>query len=91
MGEERNDPYESTARWLEEPARRRPSVRGAPHPLEAKAPAAKQTRERTLLGISREIYMLGVLAAVYLNYYYMQVMLEIDSLPRMVLFYPLPQ
>ena len=35
--------------------------------------------------------MLAVLAAAYLNYYFMQVMLEIDSLPGLVVFYPVLQ
>ena len=33
--------------------------------------------------------MFAVLAAAYLNYYFMQVILEIDSLPKLVMFYPL--
>jgi hypothetical protein len=90
MVEERDDPYESTARWLEEAARRRPAV--APDQSQLAAPTrAKPRRERTVLGIAREVYMLAVLAAAYLNYYFMQVMLEIDSLPRLVVFYPVPQ
>lgn len=89
MAEDRNDPYESTARWLEEAARR-PSAGLAARPGPAVTPPpAKPQRERTLLGVSREIYMFAVLAAAYLNYYFMQVMVEIDSLPRLVLFYPL--
>ena len=88
MAEERNDPYESTARWLEEAARRRPSVASARSQPAAPTPV-KPRRERTLLGIAREIYMLAVLAAAYLNYYFLQVMLEIDSLHRLVVFYPL--
>jgi hypothetical protein len=88
--EDRSDPYESTARWLEESARRRAAscparVELAPPPL----PPAKRRRERTVLGISREIYMFAVLAAAYLNYYFMQVMIEVGSLPGLVVFYPL--
>jgi hypothetical protein len=90
MVEDRNDPYESTARWLEEAARRRlagPSVRReSPATL---PPPTKPRRERAILGISREIYMFAILAAAYLNYYFMQVILEIDSLPNLVMFYPL--
>ena len=90
MVEERDDPYESTARWLEEAARRRPAVAPAQSELAAPTPA-KPRRERTVLGIAREVYMLAVLAAAYLNYYFMQVMLEIDSLPGLVVFYPVLQ
>ena len=35
--------------------------------------------------------MFAVLVATYLNYYFMQVMIEIGSLPKLVLFYPLLQ
>lgn len=92
MAEDRNDPYESTARWLEEAARRRPALAPAqPQPQPAAPTPAKPRRERTFLGIAREVYMLVVLAAAYLNYYFMQVMLEIDSMPRMVVFYPVLQ
>jgi hypothetical protein len=32
--------------------------------------------------------MFSILAAAYLNYYFMQVMIEIDSLHTLVVFYP---
>jgi hypothetical protein len=90
MADDRNDPYESTARWLEEAARRRP----APAPAQP-APVApipgKPRREGTLFGVSRDVYMLGLLAASYLNYYFMQVLLEIETLPRLLVFYPVLQ
>jgi hypothetical protein len=35
--------------------------------------------------------MLGLLAASYLNYYFMQVLLEIETLPRLLVFYPVLQ
>jgi hypothetical protein len=91
MAEDRQDPYESTARWLEEAGRRRPAGSPARPEPAPEPPPAKPRRERTILGIGREIYMLAILAAAYLNYYFMQVMLEIDSLPRLVLFYPVGQ
>jgi hypothetical protein len=34
--------------------------------------------------------MFALLAAAYLNFYFMQVMLEIDSLPRLVVFFSHP-
>lgn len=34
--------------------------------------------------------MFALLVAVYLNFYFMQVTLEIESLPRLVLFYSHP-
>jgi hypothetical protein len=92
MAEDRHDPYESTARWLEEAARRRTADSSARRgPAATLPPSAKPRRERTILGIAREVFMLAVLAAVYLNYYFMQVMIEIDSLPKMIVFYPVLQ
>jgi hypothetical protein len=91
MAEDRQDPYESTARWLEEAGRRRPAGPSAGPGPAAEPPPARQGSERTIFGVRREIYMFAVLAAAYLNYYFMQVMLEIDSLPRLVVFYSLGQ
>jgi hypothetical protein len=91
--EDRSDPYESTARWLEESARRRSAAAPARSgPAAAPPPLpAKPRRERRFLGLSREIYMFAVLVAVYLNYYFMQVMIDIGSLPKLVMFYSLVQ
>jgi hypothetical protein len=90
MAEDRNDPYEATARWLEEAARRRPAP-AAPQPQPTAPTPARPQPKVKLLGIAREVYMLGLLAAAYLNFYFMQVMLEIDSLPKLVVFYPVLQ
>jgi hypothetical protein len=94
MAEEQDDPYESTTRWLQEAARRtRADSAAASRPQsssESPLPA-KRFGQTVIFGVAREIYMLGVLAAAYLNYYFMQVMLEIDSLPTLVVFYPVIQ
>jgi hypothetical protein len=91
MAEDQQDPYESTAHWLEEAGRRRPAGPSAGPAPPASPPPAKQRRERAILGIGREIYMFAVLVAAYLNFYFMQVIQEIDSLPRLIVFYPLGQ
>ena len=94
MAEEQDDPYESTTRWLQEAARRTRADSAAVSRPQASAESplpAKRFGQTVIFGVAREIYMLGVLAAVYLNYYYMQVMLEIDSLPTLVVFYPVIQ
>jgi len=87
MANETDDPYESTTRWLQEAAGRQSA------PQQETAPAVKKhlekrRRERTFLGVGREIYMFAVLVALYLNYYFMQVIVEIDSLPSIVVFIP---
>ena len=93
MAEEQDDPYESTTRWLQEAARRtRADSAAAVVPQASAEPLpAKRFGQSVIFGVAREIYMLGMLAAAYLNYYFMQVMLEIDSLPTMVVFYPVIQ
>ena len=89
MAEDRHDPYESTVRWLQEAAaRRHPAAASCPVPPVVPLTAAKKRGARTILGIAREVYMFSILAAAYLNYYFMQVMIEIDSLHTLVVFYP---
>ena len=51
-----------------------------------KLPVRNAHPERTLLGLPREIYMFAVLAAAYLNVHFMQVTIDIDSLPSVVVF-----
>ena len=43
---------------------------------------------KRFLGVRREIYMFALVGALSLNYYYMQVMVEIYSLPSTVVFLP---
>jgi hypothetical protein len=79
------DPYESTTQWLKELAGR-PPVRQCAAATVIEPLARRPRRERTMLGVAREIYMFAVMAAAYGNYYFMQVMVEMDSLPSVVVF-----
>jgi hypothetical protein len=40
----------------------------------------------TVLGVGRDLCLLAVAAALYLNYHLMQVLIEIDALPSLVVF-----
>ena len=93
MAEEQDDPYESTTRWLQEAARRTrvDPAAAAPQASAGTPLPARRFGQTLIFGVAREIYMLGALAAAYLNYYFMQVMLEIDALPTLVVFYPVIQ
>ena len=51
--------------------------------------AGESRREYSILGIHRDIHMLAVAAALFLNYYFMDVRIEIDTL-RAVLVFVLP-
>jgi hypothetical protein len=86
MGDNYDDPYESTAQWLQEAARRRGRGPGLPPPTLEPKPVSEARRGRTLLGVDRDIHMLAVAAALFLNYYFMQVTIEIDSMRSVLVF-----
>jgi hypothetical protein len=85
--QEHGDPYESTARWMVEAGRRR-SARASAQQESPRESARRLPRPRTFFGIAREVYLFAVLVAVYLNYYFMQVMEEIQSLESIIVFIP---
>jgi hypothetical protein len=43
---------------------------------------------KRLLGVRREVWLIGLLAATYANFYFMDVMVEIQTLPSLVIFAP---
>jgi hypothetical protein len=47
---------------------------------------SKLRRKATVLGIGRDLCMLGVASALYLNYHFMQVLIEINNLPSVIVF-----
>jgi hypothetical protein len=87
------DPYESSAQWLQEVARRR---RGAPHEAPAPDPSApapgpsapepEAPRREPLLPHARGLLLFGVLAASTLQFHYLDVMLQIYALPSVTVF-----
>lgn len=80
------DPYESSAQWLQEVARRR---RGAPQGAPAPGPSAPEPeapRREPLLPHARGLLLFGVLAASTLQFHYVDVMLQIYALPSVTVF-----
>ena len=43
-------------------------------------------RERTIFGVRRELYLSALATACFLNYYFIQVKIEIDRLPALTVF-----
>jgi hypothetical protein len=46
----------------------------------------KPPRERTILGVRRELYLSALATACFLNFYFIQVTIEIDRLPKLTVF-----
>lgn len=89
------DPHrgEDLADWLQEVAKR-PRVSGPPsiNPAvlpEAGPKAGREPRLRHHLQKGRDMVALAVLTIGYLQYYYLDVMVQIGSLPKVVVFVPL--
>lgn len=80
------DPHEAVTRWLEEAGRRSaPAARKAIEP-EPRAPR----RWSVSLRHGRQLVLFGVLALAFLQYYALDVMLQIEKLPSIVVFVPIP-
>jgi hypothetical protein len=83
-------PYESTTHWVQEVARRRTPA-GGPTPSSFGALEIRRSRSGGRpLGIRREIYLLAGSAAAFANYYFLSVMVEITSLPTLMVFVAQP-
>ena len=75
------DPYESTASWLREVAQRR-SAPATPLATEPSAPAAPLVQHTA----RRRIVLFALLAVSVFQYYMLDVMLTIYTLPQMIVF-----
>jgi hypothetical protein len=73
------------ARWLQE-AGRRVHWAPLPEPLLESPPAAQVKKSAIRV---RHLALFGVLTGSYLQYYMLDVMLQINSLPAIVVFVPL--
>ena len=85
-------PGEDLADWLQEVAKR-PWVSGPlsinPVRPEAGSTAGQAPRPRRHLQKGRDLVALAVLTIAYLQYYYLDVRVQIGSLPNVVVFVPL--
>ena len=88
MDEKDDDPYVDAARWLQEVGRR---SRSAPTPYREVevAPESAADKESVRL-VGRKILLSGVLALAYLQYYFLDVMVQINALPAIIVFYGQP-
>ena len=88
MDEKDDDPYVDAARWLQEVGRR---SRSAPTPYREVevAPESGADKESVRL-VGRKILLSGVLALAYLQYYFLDVMVQINALPVIIVFYGQP-
>lgn len=76
-----DDPHESSARWMQELARRRSrGPRPSFHALNA--------NEKKKQGSGRTIVAFGGLALAFLQFYFLDVLVQIQHLPSLVLFVP---
>jgi len=76
-----DDPYESSAQWMQELGRRTST---GPRPS-FHAPNVSQKKKQ---GTGRAIVGFGALSLAFLQFYFLDVLLQIQHLPALVLFVP---
>src|SRR5437879_4016521 len=88
MDEKDDDPYVDAARWLQEVGRR---SRSAPTPYrEVEVAPESGADEESVRLVGRKILLSGVLALAYLRYYFLDVMVQINALPVIIVSYGQP-
>jgi len=88
MNEQDDDPSVDAARWLQEVGRRSGS---APTPYrEVEAAPENGGEKRSVRLVGTKILLSGVLTLAYLQYYFLDVMVQINSLPAIIVFYGQP-
>src|SRR2546425_6733568 len=88
MHEQDDDPYVDAARWLQEAGRRSRKVR-APQ-CEVEVAPQNGREEQSARRVGTKILLSGVLALAYLQYYFLDVMVQINALPVIIVFYGQP-
>jgi hypothetical protein len=88
MMDEHDDPYVDAARWLQEAGRRARNVPAPPREAEAAPRQGNETGRARLVGT--KVLLSGVLALAYLQYYFLDVMVQINALPAIIVFYGQP-
>ena len=84
MGEQDDDPYVDAARWLQEVGRRSRKVQTPPREVEV-APRNGREKKSVLL-VGTKVILSGVLALSYMQYYFLDVMVQINALPVIIVF-----
>jgi hypothetical protein len=82
------DPYEGSAQWLREVSRRKaPSRPAIPDALVPPAPTQSPKRPASHV---RGLMLSGALSVAFLQYYFLDVMVQIGTLPEIVIFVNAP-
>lgn len=82
------DPYEASAHWLREVSQRR--APGRPASVQAFAPSSPRTPERAARSHARGLVLSCALSLAFLQYYFLDVMVQIETLPEIVIFVNAP-
>ncbi len=88
MDEQDDDPSVDAVRWLQEAGRRSRKVQ-TPLPEVEVAPQNGREKESGRL-VGTKVLLSGVLALAYLQYYFLDVMVQINALPAIIVFYGQP-
>ena len=78
------DPYEASARWLREVSQR--GAPGRPASVQGPAPSAPRAPERVARSHARGLVLSCALSLAFLQYYFLDVMVQIGSLPTIIVF-----
>jgi len=82
-----NDSGKFLAQWLQESARRtRHPVSSDPQPAPTALPIAQESAVQSVLGRAKWPLMAVLVAIAFLQYFYVDVMVQIASLPAMIFF-----
>ena len=88
MDERDDDPSVDAVRWLQEAGRRSRKVQ-TPQPEVEVAPQNGREKESVRL-VGTKVLLSAVLALAYLQYYFLDVMVQINALPAIIVFYGQP-
>jgi hypothetical protein len=84
MDEQDDGASVDAARWLQEVGRRARHVPAPPREVEVAPEQGNETRPARLVGT--KVLLFGVLALAYLQYYFLDVMVQINALPAIIVF-----
>lgn len=81
-----DDPYQDVASWMQEMGRRHPDCA----PVEAASAQAGPPNDwRSGRSATRKLLLFAVLSVSVLQYYFLDVMVQVSSMPVMVFFVPM--
>jgi hypothetical protein len=84
MDQQDDDPYVDAARWLQEAGRRSRKLQTPPGEVEVAPQNGREKKFVSLVGT--KVILSGVLALSYMQYYFLDVMVQINALPAIIVF-----